>query len=187
MFLGPRKLLRDHEEQHASILRTQPDLLPIRQVLANILRTEYGVDVVIMEDEQPRSEDQTYTAKFLRLVRERRVESFFLLWPCRAQLNGMDVELGHILGGLERGSLQPDDVALLVEEGVIRTDEDGKILGHAETGNRTWYYEDLLAYGCPFYTWRTMRGLYANVAAAALDLEKHRITPTPEEPWRWRL
>jgi len=175
MLLGPRKLLGVLDGERRSVLRTENDLLPIRELLANMLAgSPSGSPTVIMEKEEMGPGDKTYTAKFLRLVRERNVRSFFIVWPYRSQMNGLDVEFGHILGALEREDLSPDDVSLFVEEGVVRMDENGLILGHAEQGNRTFYYEDFLAYNCPYYTWRTLKALFANVnVAGAEHLERH--------------
>lgn len=169
MVLGPRTFLDRITDERRSIVQSRPDLLPLREDLARVLRSMRKGNVVVMESEED-VPGEKHIQKFLRIVKDRNVGVFFILWPCRAQMKGVDVEMGHVLTALAEGRLSPDNVHVFVEDGVVRMDEEGVIRGHSEDGNRTWYYEDLLGFGCPYYTWRTLQSLYVNVAVAAGEL-----------------
>lgn len=174
MLLGPTKL-RPWPEQKTKTTRQERDLLPTRELLANMLNEHPDTPAFIMEKEPASDSDRSFTSKFLRIISEKNVKSFFIHWPRRAQMNGLDVEIGHILGWLERDEIAPDDVHIFFEKGVVRQDEDGVLFN--EQGNRTWYYSDLLAYNCPFYMWKTPRGLFNNIEVASEEHRARHVAP----------
>src|SRR5579885_3652959 len=119
-----------------------------------------------MEDEAELGAESSFS-KLNRLVRERDVRSFVLLWPLGARLHGLEVELGFLLTHLYGGTLRPSDVCILAGVGTFGV-EDG-VISLSEPGNRTRYHQDLVDLGCPVARWRDSKSLFLRAATIALD------------------
>jgi len=176
MFLGPTKLKEQDAGQQQSILRTFPDLLAVRRELRDQVVRSRGIPCIVMEDFPDRPK---HTDKFLGLIAEHNVDSIFIIWPYGSIHNGMDIELGHILGWLATKRWSPDAITIFTEHGVVTTDAEDHIIGHGEKGNRSRYYDDLLAYGVPYFHWRTLVGLHRQVFAACIE-HYARATERPQ-------
>lgn len=148
--------------------------LEVRRQIARHLE-KAGVPAVILEDKTQQPGEPSIEL-FLRTLREHHVRTFLLYWPPNAHLHGMDIEIGILLAEIARGHQDPCCVNLLVHQHVIgpgATDPD-EDLTWREPGNRTGYYHDLFAYGCPVHLWTTEAELLEGVAEAARHHRTHQ-------------
>jgi len=126
-----------------------------------------GMRPLVMEDEEDR-EDENNFAKFRRLIDENQPVTFAVLVPLNCRLQGISVELGHLLTLIHEGRLDAGRVHLLLQSLLAPLDENG-VLALNEPGNRTRYYEDLIDEGCPVHRWADWRELNNHAVAVALE------------------
>lgn len=103
------------------------------------------------------------------MVREHLSGKFFVYWPLRANMHGVDWELGHLGTRVDDGVLSPDQVHAFLEEGVARFDEEGASLDFQEEGGRTYYDGDLYLLGCRIHTWTEYESLMEKVLSAGKE------------------
>lgn len=144
MVLGPSVWLDG--DRVASSVPDEP--LETRRRIARALRAR-DLDAFLMEDEE-QEEGEPNTALFRRLVKEKDVQRFLVYWPLGARLHGLEVEAGALLQWLENGILEPAQVYLLVERGVV---DEGEVSALSEPGNRTRYHEDFEGYEVRIRVW----------------------------------
>lgn len=161
--LGPSRWLEESPE--ASCLKETP--LAGRKRVADTLRS-MGCEATLMEDHDRRNGEEHFDL-LLRVLDERVVRTFLVLWPLGARLHGLEVELGHLLTEVSADRLAPGDVYLLAEKENVGVDGDSGTVAWSEPGNRTRYNEDLVALGCPVRRWRTERGLLSQARAGGLE------------------
>lgn len=183
MVLGPSKWIED-DPRYVSNIRASMTPLELRQRVAEKVRVV--APAIIMEDEPPATTD-VWLKKFLGLIEEHDVRTFLIIAPLGARHNGLDIEVGHLLTRLfdpDHGKrLHHDDVAILAESKLL---DIGLVLGWSEPGNRTNYYNDLIAAGCILMRWDSLDALFANALAVAVDhATRHpadgRTPPGPAE------
>lgn len=163
LVLGPTKWVRGHKPElprrlvellPASWVRRGSDgLWPIdvRAVLAGHLRKD-GHEAILMEAD-PRQGREPHLRHFARLVREHLNGRYFVYWPGKANLHGLDWELSHLGTRIEDRILQAEQVHVFPEEEVVEFDLDAGQLIFREEGGRTFYDEDLLLWGCRIHPW----------------------------------
>jgi len=141
-------------------LRGKKCLAPvdIRAALAETIHQHGGVATIM--EAHDKTEGETNTALFNRIVKDFGIDRFFVYWPSGAQRTGLDVELGFLLQMFHDG--KEPDVRIFVESTAGGMD-GGHFTAH-EKGRRTTYYEDLVAYGCPLIEWESYERLRDAVA-----------------------
>lgn len=122
----------------------------------------------VLEDEKQR-EHETNIEFLLRTLKERDVQKFVVFWPYGARLHGLGIEAGHLLSELAHDRLDPRFVVVLAERRALRVDPSRGVFEFAEPGNRTRYYQDLVAYGCPIRRWTTEASLLRLSRAIAFE------------------
>lgn len=148
-----QELLEGHAGELAS---REPSPLQVRRAFAAYLQAQ-GHPVVIMEDWKGEP-DRVQMRLFRRIVAESRISRFLLYWPRGGRLLGLTAEVDYLTNRILDRSLDPGAVLLLPEEGVVREDDEGRIV-MAEKAHRTRYHGDLYELGCPYQVWRTYEEL----------------------------
>lgn len=121
-----------------------------------------------MEDKQARP-GEPHTRRFFRIIQERYVQTFLVYWPLGARLHGLDKEFGHLTEWIERGHLLPEQVFVLTESGRLEDDPETGVMSINEPGNRTRWYEDFYAYGCPIRVWDNERSLFLHALGVLVE------------------
>lgn len=139
-----------------------------------------GVPAVIMED-VPTIEGETNSKKFERIVSQFAVGTFLIVWPKTCRLNGLDVEIGILLGKINAGILDPSDIKIIAHE-------ENAVMHHAtgewkfiEKGNRTHYYQDLVDEGCVIQSFKTEPHFLYNVRSAGLEHAQRHLVKMPQK------
>ncbi len=141
--------------------------IDVRALLVGLLRKE-GHDAVLME-EDPREGKDPHLRHFARLVRFHLKGRFFIYWPLRATLHGVDWEMAHLGTRIEDRVLGAEQVHLFPEEGVVDFDPEADALVFHEEGGRTHYDEDLGRWGCRLHPWADYETLMEKVVEAGAE------------------
>lgn len=96
---------------------------------------------------------ELHTGLFRRVEREAKVTDYLVYWPLGGHLHGLDWELNHLTELVMDEKLRARAVHHFPESGVV--ERSPLTLKHqfVEGRNRTRYYEDLVALGCPVRVW----------------------------------
>lgn len=163
LILGPSKWRRGYSPAVPSWVRERvpegwpvrtsglPEPLAIRAAVTRELQERGEASATFMEQHN-RLPGEKHTSLFSRIVREQRVNQYFLFWPYGAQRPGLDVEIGFLLLRMDQG--EKLDIVLFVEAGqkVAGKVENGLFVSREST-RRTHYYEDLMEFGASLVEW----------------------------------
>lgn len=175
LVMGPTKWVPGHRP---ALPETLTELLPrswvrrgldglwpidVRAILVGLLRRE-GQDAVLME-EDPRQGREPHLRHFARLVRTHLDGRFFVYWPLKANLHGLDWELSHLGTRIDDEILSAEQVHVFPEKGIAELDADSDMVIFREEGGRTYYDGDLHLWGCRFHSWADYESLIGQVVA----------------------
>ncbi|MHB8586709.1 MAG: hypothetical protein ACYDDF_12860 [Thermoplasmatota archaeon] len=169
LLLGPNRPLSGARNPTSL---TEPQLIDTRRDIAKLLRTsDDWAAVIVMEDEASHPADgNRFTPKFTRIVREHEIRSYFVLWPRACEFLGVTWELRGLADELEKGTLSPECVELLVEHGVADIADDDQLRSSPKTlgepGNTTGSFHDLAEHACPIRRWSDPPALRRQVLLA---------------------
>lgn len=174
--LGPSRWL----DADNVLSRLEGDPLETRRALVD-LAGRFDAEAFVMEDQEPQ-QDETNSAMFRRLVRERDVQAFLVLLPLGARLHGVEKEFGALLEWLEQGWLTGDKVYVLAEKSLYEESEDGQWGALSEPGNRTRYHEDLPAHDVRLRLWDDIGSMTAHAISVFAEARSN-----PTAPWHEAL
>jgi hypothetical protein len=112
---------------------------------------------------------EDFTDLFERIVREADVDRYLIYVPQNGVLLGLTWEFRGLRDQLKAGQLGPEQVHLFTQEGVAGLNAERGGFEFVEPANRTFYFEDLLHWGCTPRPWSDYESLRDKVLQAAAE------------------
>jgi hypothetical protein len=140
--------------------------IDVRVALASHL-TRSGVQTIVME-RVAKVDGEDDIALFDRLSTE--ADAWMVYWPLGGRLTGKTFELGFLAKSLLQRELTIQQLPLFPEKGVFRWNVEEDRFEVGERGNRTRYFNSILAREPPILQWSDYVTLFRRALRFGMDL-----------------